>query len=152
MSSQALTHWSADGSASSTLTATNSPRGHWRSEMSINSHSCSKHYVAAGFLINKQSCVTNHSKFLYPCQVYTFEAANHKLNLALKQNIFYEHYTWVLQKVLCLHATSRCVDADWLSDTSANNTIHMECYWLRRYMCASSCANCILVIVHICLH
>ena len=49
--------------------------------------------VAEASSINKKLRFTNRSNFLYSSQIYNFEATNHKLNPAFKENIFYEYYT-----------------------------------------------------------
>ena len=70
--------------------------------------------VATGSLIIKAR-ITHHDDFLYPCQVYSFEATNHKFNPAFKRNFIYKHYSGLLEKALCFQATTNCVDGDWLT-------------------------------------
>ena len=44
--------------------------------------------VPTSAFLHKKPCATNHSIFIYPCQAYSFEATNHKLNPAFMWNTF----------------------------------------------------------------
>ena len=44
--------------------------------------------AAMSTFINEMPKIANHNYFVYLSQVYSFEAANHKLNPAFKRNLF----------------------------------------------------------------
>ena len=95
---------------------------------------------SSGSLINKRPCIASHSNLIYPCQVCSFVATNHKLNPAFKWNIFYEHSPRVLKNVLCLHVTASCIYAYWLT---------RQPFTWRSFLlhCASSSTKCIIQFV-----
>ena len=98
-------------------------------------------------LINKKSSITYHINFIYPQQVYSCEATNHKLIPALKRNIFLQvPYLHDLQK-FTLFTCSRMLLRWLLADTSANHMTRF-CGTLVPHQVRNSHSITLLVIVH----
>ena len=75
--------------------------------------------VPTSAFINKNSCVTNHDNFIYPCQAYSFEATNYNLNPAFKWNIF---MTARMSFKKCTIFTYNCMLHKYLlAESSAND-------------------------------